>query len=569
MLLLALAAAATVGQVPPTFEPNLGQAPPRVRYLARAPNYQLHLEPDQFALRTLAAQPEAEGPLVFDFARMRFPQPAVWTELALRWLGARTASIAPEASTGARTHYFRPRLRISAPQFEKVRYRDLYQGIDLVVYGTGPQFEYDFEVAPHADPSQIHLEFRGARSLRLSSDGDLILDTPAGPVLHKRPRAFQGSRPVEAAYRVLPRHGAAIELGRYDPSLPLTIDPVIYITYLGGSGTDRVFGSAADRNGNTYFTGTTTSTDFRTQNPLQAANAGGATDTWVVKLDAQGRRLYSTYFGGSGQDDGNRIRVDLEGNAYVSGTTRSSDFPTTPDAHQRERRGDSDAYLFKLSPNGDQLLYSTLLGGSGDDTAPGLLVDLAGAVCVAGSTTSTDLPATADAVQRANAGGSDAYAAIFDPSGALAYLTYFGGAGTDTLAGIALGQGGNLYFTGLTTSTNFPVAGEGAVSNLRGPTDAYLVRLSSNRRSALVSTLIGGSREDGGTDVAVLLDETVLVSGNTRSPDFPLTTPAAPGSIFPAQTIFAVQFQFPRGGRPPDRFLASSLPAESGSKVQS
>ena len=261
-----------------------------------------------------------------------------------------------------------------------------------------------------------------------------------------------------------------------------------------------------------------------------------------------------------------RIRADAEGNAYIGGVTASPGFPTTPGAFQRALQGSSDAFVLKLAPNGDRIVWSTFVGGSGVETAQGLLVDPAGVVALAGSTDSTDLKPSAGAVQKTNAGGQDIYIAILSPDGAtVPYLTYFGGSGSDTLAGIALGQGGNLYFTGQTASGNFPVTELADQKSLRGPSDGYLVRLSADRTRSDFSTYIGGSAPDLGTDVSVDFSEKVLVSGNTQSRDFPLLNPRVTPRNFPRQTVWVAMYRFSRGERAPDRLLASTyLPSEGG-----
>src|SRR5439155_1546373 len=213
-----------------------------------------------------------------------------------------------------------------------------------------------------------------------------------------------------------------------------------------------------DGAGNAYVTGLTDSADFPTTAGAFATSANGCDDAFVTKLNPLGTSLlYSTYLGGSGADEGLGIAVDGAGNAYVTGQTGSTDFPTTAGAFATSFNGGDDAFVTKLNPLGTGLLYSTYLGGSGADEGLGIAVDGAGNAYVTGETDSTDFPTTAGAFDTSANGGFDAFVTKLNPLGtSLLYSTYLGGSGSDCGSGIAVDGAGNAYVTGSTGSANFP-----------------------------------------------------------------------------------------------------------------
>ncbi|MCK4857459.1 MAG: SBBP repeat-containing protein, partial [candidate division Zixibacteria bacterium] len=283
------------------------------------------------------------------------------------------------------------------PNYEYVLYEDVYPGIDLKYYGNGKQMEYDFIVSPGADPSQIRIRYEGAKSLSVNEAGGLEVETDWNTVTEQAPYVYQetagGRREVVGRYRLLnsSTFGFALEK-EYNSSLPLIIDPtLVYSTYLGGGSDERGEAIAVDGSGNAYVTGYTFSSDFPTENPYQT-NQGGDYDAFVTKLNSSGNSLiYSTYLGGGSGDHGYGIVVDGSGNAYVTGTTLSSDFPTQ-NPYQATNQGGWDVFLTKLSSSGNSLIYSTCLGGGNEDYGIGIVVDGSGNAYVTGYTYSSDFP---------------------------------------------------------------------------------------------------------------------------------------------------------------------------------
>lgn len=293
-------------------------------------------------------------------------------------------------------------------------YRELWPGIDVVVQGGGGKLKFDWTLRPGARVEDIRLACEGAEKIGLDEEGNLLFTTAHGAIMDRRPIAYQEEggvrREIACLYTVEPdpegggRIGFTLPEG-YDESLPLIIDPAIeYSTYLGGEGTENGLAIAVDDFGHAYVTGSTLSADFPvTPGAFQSALTG-AEDFFVTKLDQTGTGLiYSTYIGGSAQDIGRSIAVDPAGHAYVTGSCSSNDYPTTPGSFQPAPASTlTNAVVTKLSPDGGSLVYSTYLGGTGEDSGFGIALDDSGNAYVVGQTDSPDFPVTAGAIQTAN-----------------------------------------------------------------------------------------------------------------------------------------------------------------------
>lgn len=430
--------------------------------------------------------------------------------------------------------------RTAVPNFTSIEYTDLYSGIDLRYYESEGRLEYDYIVHPGADYREIQLKVEGADSLLKDSKGNLAMSVGTGNVFLHRPIVYQEDddicKIIDGDFVISSSDQITFALGtNIDPSLPLVIDPVVnYSTYLGGSASDVATAIAVDASGNTYVTGTTTSTDFPLQGAYQSTQSSG--DAFVTKLSASGNSLiYSTYLGGTdGGENGNGIAVDAAGCAYIVGATSSTNFPTLNPVQTVQGAG--DAFVTKLSADGSALVYSTYLGGQVLATIPGpidvataVTVDDSGAAYVVGYTFSQDFPVSNQFQSyQGPAGSRDAFLTKFSPSGtAHVFSTYLGGNAVDRANAVAVDSAGHAFVAGSSTSTNFPLASQ--FQNRQGPTgltDAFVTKFASAGNSVLYSTYLGGSSsEDEAFGVAIDKTGSAYIVGSTNSNNFPLQIP--------------------------------------------
>jgi Cep192 domain 4/Beta-propeller repeat len=516
----------SLDHLPLMFEENKGQVNPQVKYLVRGQGFRFFLTQDDAILQFMKSDRTGQAGGT--------PLSAATTDVVrMKLLGAsHRAEILPEDRLPGYTNYFLGndpgKWHTKIPNYSRLGYHEIYPGIDLAYYGRQGQLENDFMVAPGSNPKLILLGFEGARSLHLNASGDLVLAVRGGSVYLRRPRAYQGKgasrREIAARYVLRAGNEVGFALGAYDPNQKLVIDPVLtYSTYLGGSGGDVGYGIAVDSAGDSYVTGTTASTNFPTTTGNQPT-LGGGVDVFVAKLNPAGTALlYSTFLGGGNLDRATGIAIDSSGNAYVTGYTDSTDFPTTSGAFQLVNNGDSDAFLAKLDASGSSLTYSTYLGGSGIDYGRGVAVDASGDAFITGSTQSTDFP-TANPLQVGLDGGSDAFLAEFDPTGAsLLYSTYIGGSGADEALAIALDSSGNPYIAGYTFSSNFPTQ-SALQSTLAGTSDAFVTEIDPETSSLVFSTYLGSTGDQSAQSIAIDSVGSIYITGKTTSSSFPLSS---------------------------------------------
>jgi Bacterial Ig-like domain (group 3)/Beta-propeller repeat len=543
------------GQLPLSFEVNEGQTASQVRFLSHSNGSTLFLT-ENSAVLSLTQSPQdstREGQTPAEPSTMNMdpgsrlggslalPRSTTGVALSMNLGGANAnATVAGLDQQSGITNYFigndPSQWHTDIANYGKVEYQNVYAGINLVYYGNQQQLEYDFVVAPGANPNNIQLNFQGAESISLDAKGDLVLHTAIGDVLQHAPVMYQeinGVRQAVPGSFVLGENGnVSFQVGAYDKSLSLTIDPVLsYSTYLGGDDQDEGLGIAVDSAGNAYLTGDSLSTNFPTTAGAFQTSGGG--DAIVTKLNASGTALvYSTYLGGSDSlDYGTCITVDASGNAYVSGFTEADDFPTTAGAFQTNPGGGADAFVSKLNMSGTALAYSTYLGGDDNDYEYGgnsIAVDGSGNAYVTGSTFSTNFPTTAGAFQTSHAsdfGSADAFVTKLNASGtALVYSTYLGGNNDDEGLGVALDSSDDAYVTGGTTSSNFPTTAGAFQTSLGGGGDAFVTMLNASGTALVYSTYLGST---GSADaIAVDSSGNAYVTGSTGSTGFPTTAGA-------------------------------------------
>jgi Bacterial Ig-like domain (group 1)/Beta-propeller repeat len=522
--------AEAVRDLPLSFEANRGQSDSAVDFIARGPGYTVFLRPSE-AVLTLYRAARSNASLASETERA--------TVLSLRLVGAsgETRGAGLDELPGL-VSYFRgndpARWRAHIPTYSKVSYAEIYPGTDLVYHGNQRRLEYDFVLHPGADPDRIVLAVDGAVRTEVDPAGDLVLHMADRSLRHRKPTIYQDidgiRRKITGGYLLRGTDEVGFRVGTYDKSRPLVIDPVLsYSTYLGGTGNDDGGGVAIDADGNAYVTGRTSSPDFPTTVGAVQSTLSGATDAFVTKLDPTGAVVYSTYLGGAGGEEVRSIAVDGAGNAYVIGDTTSADFPTTLGAFRTTAAGLLDGFVSKLDATGSALVYSTYVGGAGDEETRGIAIDSAGSAYVVGDTTSPDFPTTPGALQRTFAGTADAFVTKLDSAGAtLIYSTYVGGAGTENGLGIAVDAAGNAYVTGDTASANFPTTAGAFRATLAGPTDAFVTKLNSTGSALVYSTYLGGTRDDRSFAIALdtQTDPNAYVAGRTTSMNFPTTTGA-------------------------------------------
>ncbi len=629
----------TYGRLPLSFEPNRGQADARVKFLSRSSSHGLFLtsteavlqfpiancgsrfqpcqsanresefvhHKPQFADRKQTSQPQSRNLK----SEIRDPD---WASLRMKLLGANPAAkIIGEQELSGRSHYILGNdpngWHVNIPNYSRIRYSEVYPGVDLVYYGNQQRMEYDFVIRPGGDPRVITIRFDGTEasfgSLPLSIDkqGDLVLRFGSGEIHQPRAVVYQhinGARRLVAANYVLKgKREVGFELEPYDSSESLVIDPVLTYSATGVGGS----AIAVDAGGNAYVIGAA-SRDFKTTpGAFQTTHAGGkcvngpntvpCPDILVAKLNASGTELiYSTFLGGSGSDYGYGIAVDNAGDAYVTGTTTSADFPTTENALQTAHSGGicgnapatfpcNNAFVTKLNATGTALVYSTYLyGNSGGQGGNGIAVDSSGAAYVTGDADGNGFLTKLNAAGSAaiySVGGVGGSAVAIDAKssayvtgrrGNSSYVTKINADASSTtydfrlggtlpsysaapeeieaLSSIAVDSAGNAYITGYTAYKDFPTTpgvpfrtapGAGICGNSLCR-DAFITKLNTDGTALVYSTYLGGNSIDYGNSIAVDVAANAYVTGATRSTNFPVTPGASQttgGGIFVTQ----------------------------------
>ncbi len=554
-----------LNKLPLRFEANRGRDNhPETRYIARAQNFSLSLASsgnwlewkDSTGTKTANVRTRLVG-----------ANPATQLEAADRLPGVANYFL---GSKGA--------WQKDVTGFGRIRYSGVYAGIDLIFHGEEHRLEYDFVVAPHADPRVIQLELSGQQSLHIEDSGDLVVETEAGEIRWKKPEIYQETngdrRWVEGHFHIANSRTVTFEVGAYDSTRTLVIDPTLrYATYVGASGNDGGRGIGIDSAGNVYIVGNTTSATLPTVSAVQA-NYGGMSsnfmngDAFVAKFSPTGALVYLTYLGGSGDDSATAVAVDTSGNAYVVGLTTSTNFPLAsplqPNFGGMGGKGfvrTGDAFAAKLNPTGNKLIYSTYLGGSQDDAALAVAIDIQGDAYIAGVTLSMNFPVTANAYQGFYRGGlgeplrasgfpmwdpGDVFIAELNPSGSqLLFATYYGGTSDDAAFTIALDSANNIYIGGCTISPDLPTT-TGALQRSFGGSevqnknvlfgDGFVAKFNPTGTALMYSTYFGGSGDDCVSSIAVDSSGDVFMTGSTSS-QFLKTTTGAFQPLYSGYTI--------------------------------
>ncbi len=552
------------GSVPLMFEANQGQIDSQVKFLSHGDGYSIFLTAGGMvlALPTSDATPPKKAS-VLEPNRVWAGHSALRQQenigrrnrksniLTIDLVGAASnPAIVGEEPLVTKVNYFIGRdpskWRRNVPTYGTIRYRNVYPGIDLVYYGNNHRVEYDFELAPGADPAKVQFSVKGADALNVDSGGNLVLTKGGTRLLFQTPAIYQeinGRRvPVGGAYTVRDATHVGFAIEAHDNTKPTVIDPVlVYSTFLGGNGDDFSDGIAVDSLGDAYVVGITDSPDF------PQATIGSYTPTqfrmFLTKMNPDGSALlFADYFGGTtGNDEAAAVALDSSGNAYVTGSAASSDFPVLH-AYQSTLSGTQDAFLVKFSADGSSILYSTYLGGTNSQYSNSISVDLAGEAVIAGATQSTDFPmknAYQSSIKVDQFGDWGVYGFLtkFDPNGtSLIYSSYLAGNILNTstcsncfpdseILGVTTDGTGNAYVTGLTMTSNFPVTSGAFATAYPGDylSDVGFVAKFSNSGAIAYSTYLGGLTSNFLNAVAVDSTGSAYVTGYENANDnFPI-----------------------------------------------
>jgi hypothetical protein len=576
------------GHLPLSFEENQGQTAREVRYVSHGSGYELFLTPQE---AVLALRPQQHYDLsprhrTASIRAMRKARKAgQMTAVRMQLEGANPhPDIAGMERLPTRVNYFigndPKKWHTDVPAFARVKYAQVYPGVDLDFYGNQRRLEYDFIVAPGADPKAIQLRIDGAHKMRINSHGDLVLSVAGGEVELQKPLIYQKvggeKREIAGNYTIDGLHRVTFSVPSYDRSAPLILDPVLdYATYLGGTADDAGWAIAVDGSGDSFIAGQTASTDFPTgtNGAVTAAPAANAGVSFVAELDPTGAKLlYSTYLAGltsNTAESAYGVAVDSSGKVYVTGSTFATDFPTTSanafNPGPLTANANGTTYLTKLDPTvsgTSSLIYSTYIAGTGGEYGNGVVADAAGNAYVAGLTDSTDFP-TANPLQSApsNAVGT-AFLTRIDTTkvgaASLIFSTYFGGNGANAANPVGLGYGDeawgvatdssqHAYLVGATSSTNSPAtfitsatAYQPAPPAGNTQSSVFVSNIDTTAGSLVYSTYLAGSTQDIGYAITLGPSNVAYVTGTTSSTDFPVvpnpgafdTTGAASGKAF-------------------------------------
>ncbi len=493
-----------LGHVPLYFEPNEGQAHASVQFLSQG----VYLGPARAAIQTGKGKP-----------------------IVMSLVGARQSAQAEglDLQPGITSYFLGndpKKWRSGVPHYAKVRYRGVYPGIDIVYYGnTRGQLEYDFVLAPGADPARIEIAFN--QPVHEDERGDLKI---AG-IRQKRPEVYQRNREILARYHLTAQHRIRFALAAYDHSQPLTVDPVLqYSTYLGGPGNEGAAATAVDTGGSVYITGSARAPTQPSLNPFQQT-AGLNFNAYIIKMSPTGNLAYYVFIGDQ-YEAGNSIAVDSMGAAWIAGETRSFGFPTKNPIQASYGGGFNDAFITKVAPDGKSLAFSSYLGGQSYDVGEGIALDPNANAYVALQTSGSRLPVSKNAFQQFPSAGIDAYVVKLSPLGIVSWGTYIGGSSLDAVQGIAVDNSGHAYIVGFTASDDFPTtkkAFQTIRANLGSPFgSAFITKLETDGTALAYSTFVSGRSASQANQVAVDATGNAYLAGYSAGPDFPIKNAIQP-----------------------------------------
>ncbi len=528
---------ASLGALPLAFEANQGQTDPQVKYMARGNGYTVFLTANDtvFALQSSSktATKQANGKQTFGKPRPAARTKDISAAIRMHLVGGNAH---PQVASGRElpgvTNYYtgsdRSNWHTGVKQYAGVSYRDVYPGVNMAFHGEQRQLEFDFIVAPGANAASINLGFSGARKISTDASGNLLLSSAAGNVVMHKPVAYQEEngkrREIAAAFVQVNKNQVGLSVGSYDHSRELVIDPALsYSTYLGGSSEDDAYGIAVDSSGSAYIAGATDSPNFPAH--TGTISSSGGFDAFVSKLDASGSSIvFTTVIGGTSDDFAFGVAVSSAG-TYVIGNTSSTAFPSTVAIGPS---GGTDIFVAGLNSTTGTATYVTRIGGTDTDSGNAIAADSSGNTYIAGETHSTDFPIVLPAIESTAPDTDNAFVAKLNPTGTtLLYSTYLGGSLGDLATGIALDSSNNAYVTGITVSADFPTT-SGAFQKAQAGTgdNGFVTEIKADGSATVYSTYLGGNGVSDALAIAVDSAGEAYVTGDTNSTAFPTANPA-------------------------------------------
>jgi hypothetical protein len=523
-----------IARFPLRFEENYGQSPQVVRYTAHAGAYNLQLTD--------------RGPaFLMDGKRVQLGM--VHSSKAPRIEGLERLAADTNYLVGQENQW-----HTGVANYARVRYHEVYPGVDVVYYGNSGQLEYDFQLQAGVNPDAVRMEFAGADHLAITPDGDLSIGADGKDLIQKKPAIFQDGRRIAGRYILLAPNQAGLVLEKYDPSRPLVIDPILQFgQYFGSSGTDQITAMKMGPNNLLYIAGSTNTSEMPYIDGAFDNSNAGLTDCFIAIMDtspnAGNQLIYFSYLGGSNIDIPVALDVDQNGVVYLTGSTTSTNFPVAGNSFQTTGAGSVQAAFVAAIDHtqygGNSLIYSSYLGGTtGLNVGNGIAVDRNGQMYVVGTTRSTDFPVTDSAYAGVLYGPQDAFITVLSLYGSSAvYSTYMGGELADDGRAIAVGSNGLVYFAASTFSTLFPMEGHSYRNYLSGGIDVVVGVIDITKHgngadgtpaSMIYSSYLGGTDIDEVRSMSLDANNNMLLTGYTFSSDFPVTanavSPSAPGN---------------------------------------
>ena len=534
-----------VGPESGSFVKNVGQFPDEVKFLALTDSGVLSIFDDGFNIeqtnpysKTLESPQSRSsdwtGPEIRSVTNIEINTPISY-KVRIKYINSSDSQPRGTIPSAHYVNYFhrdQTNWYTRVPSYGRIEIEQLYPGIDLSFYIEDGELKYEFALEPQADASMIQFNIEGDVDDLVVFDDHVVITTPVGEVSDKGLVTFYEDAPSEeipCRFDITSQGFLGYSLGDYNKERPIVIDPMVVSSLSGGSNDDWISDLAIGDEGVIYIAASTSSFDYSgVSTGINLGETGGPYDVAISAISHDGKEiLWITYIGGTGPDYVTSLQLDADGNLVVLGDTGSTDFPTTPNGYDRILDGSMDSFILKINPNGDRMMYSTLLGGNSSEISSELGINEDGSIYVTGITNSIDFPTSIDALYGNYSGGSwDVYCSVLSSDlSSMKSSTYIGAGAEDYASDIGSDANGNLIITGYTRSEDFRTTDTSYQSEHAGSVDAFIYIISKDLKSQIYSTLIGGSGSDFSTSL-VVTNDSLYITGRTWSPDYPVTANA-------------------------------------------